>query len=219
MVRAQSMSRPDGPGGLWEVDVKTRMLVCCVAGLLTATAVHAAPKKGLYAEEDARIRSGDLNDQDYWWAKFDAMMLEEAIRTRQPEGHISIDLASSRGKLDTLVRKFPEHEEIRKWKARADEVAERIDEDKDRSVPYKPGFLWGEANYAQAWVNWHWANEALKANDAQNAKGLLDNVVRNLEMLSRPGRMDHYPVETRAWVEKTLPEAKVLRASLTKKTL
>lgn len=195
-----------------------------VAGLITvlaASVVSAAPakKKGLYADEDAKVTSGDLNDQDYWWAKFDVMMLEEAIKTRQPEGRVSIDLASLRRKIETLVQKYPAHEGIQKWKARADDVAERIDEDTDRHAPYKPGFLWAEANYAQAWVNWHWANEAVKANDAQNAKGLLGNVVRNLEMLSKPGRMDHYPADVRAWVEKTLPEAKALQASLPKKTL
>lgn len=199
--------------------MNARVSVFCIVALLASTASAAGAKKGLYADEDQKVTDGDLHNQDYWWAKFDAMMLEEAIRTRQPEGHISIDLASSLSRLKSLSEKFPEHADIKKWKARAEEIAEKIDEDKDRHTPYKPGFIWAEANYAQAWVNWHWSQVAVKQNDAQQAKGLLTNVIQNLELLSKPGRMANYTDENRTWVEETLPKAKKLKAELSKKTL
>lgn len=199
--------------------MNARVSVFCVVALLASTAAAAGAKKGLYAEEDAKVTAGDLHDQDYWWAKFDAMMLEEAIRTRQPEGHIAMDLVSSLRRLESLSRKFPDHADIQKWKARAQEINEKIDEDKDRHTPYKPGFIWNESNFAQAWVNWHWAQVANKQNDAQQAKGLLTNVIQNLELLSKPGRMANYTDENRTWVEETLPKAKKLHAELAKKTL
>lgn len=193
--------------------------VFCVVALLASTAGAAEAKRGLYADEDQKVTGGDLHDQDYWWAKFDAMMLEEAIRTRQPEGHIAMDLVSSLRRLKSLAEKYPEHAEIKKWKTRAEEINGRIDEDKDRHSPYKPGFIWNEANFAQAWVNWHWAQVAAKENDAQQAKGLLGNVIRNLTLLSKPGRMANYTAENRAWVEETLPKAEKMHAELGKKTL
>ena len=59
-------------------------------------------------------------------AKFDAMMLELAIKQHQPEGHIAVDLASSIRQLDDLSKKLPQHQEIAKWKARAHEVDSKI---------------------------------------------------------------------------------------------
>lgn len=86
----------------------------------------AASAQGLYGDEGKNVTSGDLNNQDYWWAKFDVMMLELAIKQHQREGHIAVDLASSIRRLDDLSKKFPRHQEIAKWKARAHEVDSKI---------------------------------------------------------------------------------------------
>ena len=67
---------------------------------------------GLYDSNDAEVTSGELNSQDYWWTKFDAMMLEIALKQHQPEGHIGVDLASSIRRVDDLLKKYPKHEEI-----------------------------------------------------------------------------------------------------------
>jgi len=174
---------------------------------LGGTAALAADHAGLYADEAQKVTQGELNNQDYWWARFDAMMLEEGIRTHQPEGHLSIDLASSLRRLDALAQRYPQHAEIRQWKTRAEAVNAKIDPDHDRRAPYKPGFLWSEANYAQAWVNWHWAQTAVAQHETQRARGLLRNVVQNLALLNRPHRMDDYPAEIRRWVEQTAPKA------------
>lgn len=181
---------------------------CGVVVMAMAFAAQGAGSRpGLYADEAQAVTQGELNDQDYWWARFDAMMLEEAVRTHQPEGRIAVDLASSLRRLDALAEKYPHHAEIQKWGERAREVEAKIDPDADRRESYKPGFLWGEANYAQAWVNWHWAQAALAQHDVQQARGLLSNVVQNLTLLRKPHRMDAYPEETRRWVEETAPQA------------
>src|SRR5205814_1045434 len=106
---------------------------------------HAAP--GLYGDEGKDVTKGDLNNQDYWWAKYDATMLELAIKQHQPEGRIGLNLASSIRRLDELAKKYPKHEEIKKWKDRAAEVEKKINPDASRSEPFKPGCPWEESNY------------------------------------------------------------------------
>ncbi len=65
------------------------LLACTLVGvacLATFTATTSAEeKKGLYADEGKDKTTGDLKDQDYWWAKWDAKMLDDAIKTHQPE--------------------------------------------------------------------------------------------------------------------------------------
>src|ERR1051325_6309198 len=87
-------------------------------GVLMPTAARA----GLYGDEGKEVTHGDLNSQDYWWAKFDAMMLELAVQQHQPEGHIGLQLVGSLKRLDDLAKKYPKHEAIKKWKQRAQEV-------------------------------------------------------------------------------------------------
>src|SRR5881628_3367077 len=55
---------------------------------------------GFYGHEAANATTGELNDQDYWWTKFDMMMLDLAIKQHQPEGRIAVDLASTGRRLD-----------------------------------------------------------------------------------------------------------------------
>jgi hypothetical protein len=126
------------------------------ATFIAAAALLIVPTgraQGLYGDEGKNATSGDLNNQDYWWAKFDAMMLEIAIKQRQPEGHIAVDLASSIRRLDDLSKKYPKHQEIAKWKARAQEVDSKINPNADRRTSFTQECPWDEANFAQLWVN------------------------------------------------------------------
>ena len=41
-------------------------------------------KAGLYGDDAKNATSGDLNDQDYWWSKFDALMLDIPVKQHQP---------------------------------------------------------------------------------------------------------------------------------------
>src|ERR1700743_3022641 len=100
-----------------------------VAALFATTgAISPVKAQGRYGDDNKIVASGDLNDQDYWWAKYDAMMLELAIKQRQPEGRIAVDLASSIRRLDDLAKKYPKHQEIAKWKTRAQQVDAKIDQ-------------------------------------------------------------------------------------------
>jgi len=46
--------------------------------ITAAFAATAAEQKGPYADEGKDKTTGDLKDQDYWWAKWDAEMLDDA---------------------------------------------------------------------------------------------------------------------------------------------
>ena len=114
-------------------------------------------RAGLYGDEGKNITAGDINDQDYWWTKFDITMLDLAIKQHQPEGRIGFNLASTKSRLDDLSKKYPQHEQINQWKRHVDEVLKQIDPNASRSEYFKPGCPWEESNFAQAWVNLNWA--------------------------------------------------------------
>ncbi len=191
-----------------------------LAKYLTAallTTVSLAPLtvgQGLYGNPGKDQTTGDLNDQDYWWAKFDADMLERAIQTRQPEGHIAVDLASSIRRLDDLVKKYPKHQEIAKWYARAKEIDSKIDPNANRGTSFTQECPWDEANFAQLWVNLHWAQLAYAQKDYATASSNMQNVRQNYEIMMRPDRMKYYPDDLRKYVIDSKPEADKLSAIL-----
>jgi len=180
-------------------------LAACATFTFTATPARA---QGLYGNEGKDKTSGDLDDQDYWWTKWDAKMLEEAIKTRQPEGHIAVNLASAIRRVDDLAKKYPKHEEIKKWKARFEEVDKKIDQNAPRGASFKPGFPWDMANFAQAWVNYGYGKAKFDAGNVNDAIGLYQNVVYNLKIIhDRPELFDTMPEEYKKWAADTYPEA------------
>jgi len=180
-----------------------------IAGALVAAllAVPSGRAQGLYSDEDKNVTTGELNNQDYWWAKFDAMMLELAVKQHQPEGKIAIELANSIRRLDELSKVFPKHQEIAQWKARAAEIESKINPDADRSRSFGPECPWDEANYAQLWVNLHWAKAAYAKRDYDTAISCLQNVMQNYQFLLKPDRMKDYPEDLRAYVVDSRPDA------------
>ncbi len=62
----------------------------CTAGVITALIVGFClcgnSRAGLYGDEGKDVTTGDLNNQDYWWTRWDMMMLDYAIKQHQPEG-------------------------------------------------------------------------------------------------------------------------------------
>src|SRR5450432_329204 len=173
---------------------------------------------GLYDDDARNATTGDLNDQDYWWTKFDMMMLDLAIKEHQPEGHIAVDLASTSRRLDDLAKKYPKHDEIQKWKQRAADVQAKINPDADRGKSFGPECPWDEANFAQLWVNWHWAKTAFDAKDYDTTRSCMQNVMQNYEIMLRPDRMKNYPEDLRKWVVDSKPEADNLEKAIKDKT-
>jgi hypothetical protein len=185
-----------------------------VAALAATIAIPSGRAQGLYGDEGKNVTTGDLNNQDYWWAKYDAMMLELAIKTHQPEGHIAVDLASSIRRLDDLSKQFPKHQEIAKWKARAAEVDSKINPNAPRGASFTSDCPWDEANFAQLWVNLHWAKVAYDARDFNTAQSDMQNVMQNFAIMLAPDRMKNYPEDLRKYVVDSKPEADKLYAAI-----
>jgi len=198
-----------------------KLFVFRVASMVFAVACLFAPSAlsaGLYGDEAKNATNGELNDQDYWWAKFDTMMLDIAVKQHQPEGRIGLNLVSSSKRLDDLAKKYPKHEEIQKWKQRAEELQAKIDPNADRGKPFGPECPWDESNFAQLWVNLHWAQVAFDAKDYTTALSCLQNVMQNYEFMLRPDRMKDYPEELRKWVVDSKPGADTLYKAVKEKT-
>jgi hypothetical protein len=194
--------------------MRTLKLPVWIVTLWVALLAIPPVRADLYGDDAKNATSGELNDQDYWWAKFDDMMLALAIKQRQPEGKIGLNLASSIRRLDDLVKKFPKHEEIRKMKQHADEVNGKISPDASRGGSFNPGCPWEEANFAQLWVNLHWARTAVKANDSNTALSCMQNVMQNYAIMLKPDRMKDYPEDLRKWVMDSKAEADALHAKV-----
>src|SRR4051794_21231136 len=98
-------------------------------GLLPVLVICARPspvRAGLYGDDGKKdVTTGDIDSQDYWWTKWDMMMLDFALKQHQPEGKIGLELASTLKRLDDLAKQYPKHEEIQKWKKHAEEVNEK----------------------------------------------------------------------------------------------
>lgn len=177
---------------------------------------HIGP--GLYSDDGRDVTKGDINEQDYWWTKFDMMMLDLALRQKQPEGAIGLQLVSTQQRLRELTRKYPKHEELAEWRKKVESVVEKIDPNAPRSASFNPGCPWAESNFAQAWVNYGWAQMQAAANHRDDAIGLLQNVAQNLRLLTeKEGRLKDYPEDLRKWCTDTKPQAEKMLADLKEK--
>jgi hypothetical protein len=193
-------------------------LLCVTIATVWESGFAADAGKGLYADDTKDKTSGDLKDQDYWWAKWDIKNLEDAIKTRQPEGNIGLNCVGAIKRLEALIEKYPKHEELKKWKARFEEVQKKIDPNAPRGGSWKPGFPWDMANYAQAWVNWHYAQMLAADNDVQQAVSMLQNVTYNFRLINEhKDTFKDMPEECHKFVEETTPKAEKLMADLKKK--
>jgi len=185
--------------------------------LILGLSVAPLARAGLYDAKSEDVTSGELNSQDYWWTKFDAMMLEFALKQRQPEGRIGINLAIALRRIDDLLKKFPKHAEIAQWKAHFEEVQAKIDPDAQRSLYFSTECPWDESNFAQLWVNFHWAKTAAGEKDWHTSLSCLQNVRQNYAIMLAPDRMKGYPAELRQWVIDSKPEADKLYATAREK--
>lgn len=176
--------------------------------LLASAALLTAPAwAGLY-DDEKNVKEGELNDRDYWQAKWDMMMLDLALKQRQPEGKIGLELASAVRNLEDLHKKYPKHEELEKMLKKAKEVQDKIDPNASRSESWKPGCPWDESNFVQMWVNWHAAHAAAKEKEYDKAYGYMQNVRQNVQLLSAPDRLKDYPDELKEFYEKMKKESK-----------
>ena len=176
-----------------------------------------ASNVGLYDDNNADVKSGDLNSQDYWWTKFDAMMLDLAIKQHQPEGRIGMNIAIALRRMDDLIKKYPKHEGIQKWKTHFEEVQAKINPDANRSTGFTTECPWDESNFAQLWVNVHWMQFQVEQKNWKDAEPLISNIKQNYAIMLAPDRMKNYPEDLRKWVTESRPETDKLIAAVKNK--
>jgi hypothetical protein len=173
--------------------------VGCAVSSLASPALAA-----LYDSDATAVTGGPLLDRDYWRANWDAMRLEDALKERQPEGAMLIAVISQVQLLDELIKKYPNHEDLKKWKARADAIKAKIDPDANRQEQFKPGCLWAEGNYKEAFVNVNYAKVAIDHQDWAAAHDGLNYADRNLGFLRKrikdDDRVNAWPQGAADWV-------------------
>jgi hypothetical protein len=80
---------------------------------------------GLY-DDEAPITSGSLGDGKFKTANRLYDEFEDALKMRQPEAVVAKALEQLKYKLPDVIAKYPEHEEVKKWKARAEQSGAKI---------------------------------------------------------------------------------------------
>jgi hypothetical protein len=193
---------------------RSRRISAVALFFLTASAlglsVLAPAYAGLYDSDATSIQSGPILDRDYWRAKWDSMRLEDAIKERQPEGAVLIAVIGQIQLLDDLIKKYPNDQELKDWKARAEEIQAKIDPNANRSDQFKDGCLWGETNYREAYVNYHYAKLAIQQQNWDAAKDGLNYAQQNFsilqERIKNNDRVSAWPSGAADWITKTAPE-------------
>ena len=159
----------------------------------------------LYASDATSVKSGDLMDRDYWRAKWDSMRLDEAIKERQPEGAILLAVIGQTQLLDDLIKKYPNDQDFKVWKEHAEAIKGKISPDANRSEGFKPGSLWNEINYREAYVNYNYAKVAIAKQDWATAHDGLNYAKMNLsplvDRIKKDDRVSAWPAGAATWVQ------------------
>jgi hypothetical protein len=206
------------------VDIRSPHRLACriaaatlLAGFVVAIDPFASSSAygGLYDSDITAIKGGDIKDRDYWRAKWDSIRLEEALQERQPEGAIMMAIISQTNLLAELEKKYPNDEDFKKWQARAAEINAKIDPNANRGESFKPGSLWNEYNYREAWVNYNYAKVAIDQQDWQTAADGLREAERNLgflqDRIKNNDRVATWPASASQWVKDTAADTAKLQ--------
>jgi hypothetical protein len=191
-----------------------------LAGLIVATdpLLGSSAYGGLYDSDVTAIKGGDIKDRDYWRAKWDSIRLEEALQERQPEGAVMMAVISQTNLLGELEKKYPNDEDFKKWKARAAEINGKIDPNANRGESFKPGSLWNELNYREAYVNYNYAKVAIDQQDWATAADGLREAARNLQFLQdrikNNDRVAAWPAGASQWVTDTAADTAKLQTEV-----
>jgi hypothetical protein len=171
------------------------------------TVAPAAPGGGLYADDATGKTSGPIKSRDYWESKFNAEQLEQAIKDHQPEGAIALQLISSVNLVNDLLKKYPNHKELQDWKAREIAVQKQIGDNFNRGDVFKPGCLWSQESYMQAYVGYNTSKTALEDNDQDLVFAMSGLAKQKVDYLTESDdHMADYPEDAKAFIRKIKPE-------------
>ncbi|MEP6731844.1 MAG: hypothetical protein ABJE10_14450 [bacterium] len=188
------------------------------ASVALLSALSSPARAQLYASDATSVKGGDLMDRDYWRAKWDSMRLDEAIKERQPEGAILIAVIGENQLLDDLIKKYPNDQDFKTWKQHAEEIQGKISPNANRSDSFKPGSLWNETNYKEAYVNYNYAKAAMAKKDWAAAHDGFNYAERNLGFLTdrvkNNDRVSAWPDGAAKWVQDASADVAKLHAQV-----
>jgi hypothetical protein len=181
-----------------------------VGVLVLALWVVPPAQAGLYDDDATKVTGGDLVDRDYWRAKWNSEQLDIAIQQQQPEGAILLELIGDISLLDDLLKKYPNDDELKQWRAHAVEVKGKIDPDADRGASFKAGSTWAEHNLREAYVGLNCGRAAVKKEDWQTAHSCLQDASRDLDILreriKNNDRVAAWPPNLASWIKNSSTE-------------
>jgi hypothetical protein len=163
---------------------------------------------GLYDDDNASVTSGDLGNKDYWYSKAHNEALEQALKSKQPEGFIKDLLPEVIKAHDAVLKTYPNHEDVKKWKAKATTIQGKINPKADWSGA-KPGFGWDINNspLIHGWVEYHWMKWAQAAGEKRTAYEQAQSATNHLGDYGAKKFYKGWPDDLKAWVDKALEEA------------
>lgn len=165
---------------------------------------------GLYDDDNKALTNGPIKLLDYWRAKFNAEQLEEALRTRQAEGAIGLELVGVISLLDDLRKTYPNHEQLTAWRERALAVQKMIDPNASRTDGFDGRCVWHEHSYREAWVGYHCGKLAEQEGDSAFAADCYRTALQKVGYLA--GRLDSnervadWPPSVPVWIRETKAE-------------
>lgn len=175
----------------------------------------------LYASDSTGLKTGDMVDRDYWRAKWDSIRLDEAIKERQPEGAILMSVISETNLLDELIAKYPNYADFKTWKAHAESIKGKISSNANRGESFKPGSIWNEYNYKEAYVNYNYAKAAIDKKDWAAAHDGLNYADKNLgflvERIKKNDRVAAWPDGAAKWVQDTAADVAKMNTAVNAK--
>jgi hypothetical protein len=191
----------------------------CVLALVLAFCTTGIKAAGLY-DDEKKITSGDIKDLDYWHAKFYHMMMEAALKSHQAEYQIGLMIGGQMNStMPDLIKKYPKHEELKKWMEEYESISKKIDKNADRLALWKPDFeYWTNEAYRQAWVNMNLGKMDVDAKDWRDAYARYRWARENFDkMLDHEEWMKNWPEDVIKWVKETKVEAEKMEAEMKKK--
>jgi hypothetical protein len=185
-----------------------------LAGLAAVPALRAAAD--LY--DDDKVSSGDIRNMDYWRTKWAMDRMEEAIKSRQPEGAVSLAVGGLMRSLEDLMKHYPMHTGIKKWYEHTQEIEKKISPNANRQESFREGCLWAEGNYEMAYASLNCARMSSEQKiweDARDWGRMADKNLGFLEDRQKKGeRTANWSPEFLTWLKDTRTQVDKLRADV-----
>ena len=154
---------------------------------------------GLYDDDNAAITSGDISNKEYWYAKFFSTKVDEALKTRQPEGAIKDLLPEAIKAYDELLKTFSNHDDVKKWKEKAASIQGKINP-KAEWARFKTDFHWDDNSFMHGWVEYNWSKLATSKSEWDIVYEQARAAHNHLGEYGAQKNMKGWPADIQKWI-------------------